>query len=236
MLMLVFSTHASAASIEQISKTPKMPADATPVEIYPGLTMLYWSVGRFDQYSGPQFIGEARWDGPNVIDAPGVSVAVLDKDDNVLATTTVSAVQYIVEPGKRIAYDYDLYDLDELSYREMDHLQITACADTGDTYFADQFVADLAVKRVTVNEESGSRLSLTVDVLNKGETPTDYASALVLVYDQQGHLVATSQDSVGATVAPGKFGRVSVSLDPGASNYQYRVLAVESAFAKITFC
>jgi hypothetical protein len=236
MLVLAFNTNASAASVEQISKTPKMPADATPVEIYPGLTMLYWSIEGYDEFSGPQFVGEARWDGASTIDAPGISVAVLDKDDNVLASETVTAVQYIADPGKRIAYDEGLYDVDELSYQEMDHVQITACADTGDTYFAEQLVADLSVKRVTVREESSSRLSLTVDVLNQGKTPTDYAAALVLVYDGQGHLVTTSQDNVGATVNPEKFGRVSVSLDPGLENYQYRVLAVEAMFAKVTFC
>jgi hypothetical protein len=118
----------------------------------------------------------------------------------------------------------------------MDHLQITPCADTGGTYYSEQLVADLSVKRVAIKEESGDRLSLAVDVLNDGDTATDYAAALVLVYDEQGHIVTTSQENVGATVSPGKFGRVNVSLDPQLANYQYRVLAVEAMYGKVTIC
>jgi hypothetical protein len=226
---LMFQVAASASQPRQIDTTPPLPNGVVPIEVFPDFKLLYWSAERLDEVQRPEFVAEGRWEGQGTINAPIVQVTAVDVNGNVLGAETILPIQLTVASGKRVAYNSGLNNLRAEDLPQVDRFVVTACPQNA-TDFVSSLTANPSISDIQVETSPLGYLSITGDIQNNGPNPVGDLSMVVLVYDDRGFLITTAYMPSFAEVLPGRFVRVSVSINPGPSSFQYRVIGIQSPY------
>lgn len=236
--VLVAAAPAAAAAPRRIDSTPTLPDDARPIDLGSGFTLLYADLrppGRGDGGT-PHLTAEVRYAGEARVDAPFLKAVFRDAAGNVVGVESVSPVQHVAEPGKRLVYDAQASRSDPVALRTHATIEWSLCRGWADAILASQMPMPLSVVGVAERLVSGDRLQLVVTVRNDGDGPANYAAAAVALYDAHRHLLQASYDAVGARLEAGQTGIVTLSATPRAPDYTYRVFAYAGGGVNAAIC